>query len=158
MAIPSAPLHYSDMITRMNIKNKHEIDNEKNKEKSFSSWSVYVQSAAEATRHFGKRMIEYEAPYDKRRPAYEEFGMDPRFNPFHFAHSFLSRTRVSSLTCLLGFYYIDKLLRRNSENEWNKRVDMRLTTNNASRMVFVSCMCAAKYYDDQAMEYSNFHW
>jgi hypothetical protein len=57
---------------------------------------------------------------------------------------------VSPTVILLGYYYVFQLIQRVQR--------VRITTQNAARMMSIAFMTASKFIDDQSMRYTNKHW
>jgi hypothetical protein len=83
-------------------------------------------------------------------PGYNEFGRDPSFVARSFAEGFITRSRTSPLCVLVGFFYLKQLLSRHPK--------LKISSNNASRLVLVACAAGAKFVDDVSMRYTNEHW
>lgn len=81
---------------------------------------------------------------------YNEFGRDPVFKPREFCEMFLNRSRTSPLCILVGMFYLRTMLQTHPK--------LKVSSNNASRLVLVACAGAAKFVDDVSMRYTNEHW
>eukprot|EP01028_Stygiella_incarcerata_P001227 TRINITY_DN1195_c0_g1_i2.p1 TRINITY_DN1195_c0_g1~~TRINITY_DN1195_c0_g1_i2.p1 ORF type:complete len:156 (+),score=34.84 TRINITY_DN1195_c0_g1_i2:1973-2440(+) len=81
---------------------------------------------------------------------YSEFGSDPVFDAGLFASRFVRRAKVTPCAVFLAFFYLSRILKKHPK--------LRVTSNNASRLILVASSCAAKFVDDQALRYTNKHW
>jgi hypothetical protein len=92
-------------------------------------------------------------PVKRLTPAcrgYSEFGSDPIFDAGSFAAYFVRRAKVTPCAVFLAFFYMNRIVKKHPK--------LRVTSNNASRLILVATSCAAKFVDDQALRYTNKHW
>jgi hypothetical protein len=106
-----------------------------------------VQAAA---RRMADEVITWTGRVSEGHPAFAEFGRDPEFIPEKFVSEFVASTRVSPMCVVIGLMYLRKLVK--------KHTGLKISSTNASRLVLVASMSAAKYMDDQALRYTNAHW